>query len=72
LNTRIGSNFAFQQFYVAYLQRHRFPHHREQPVRLRGVKALALQVRHSGLLRSESAFALGHERYGLRQQFPND
>jgi hypothetical protein len=57
---------------VAYLQSHRFPHDREQLPRLRCVKALALQVRYSGLLRSEPAFALGHEVFGPGQQFPDN
>jgi hypothetical protein len=72
LLTRIGSNFALQQFYVAYLQGHRFSHYCEQPLRLRRVKALVLQVRHSGLLHSEPAFARGHKLPGPRQQFPDD
>jgi len=34
--------------------------------------ALALQVRHSGLLRREPAFAFGHKVSGPRQLFPDD
>ena len=34
--------------------------------------ALALQVRYSGLLRREPAFAFGHKVSGPRQLFPDD
>jgi len=61
-----------QQLYVAYLQGRGFPHDREQLSRLLCVMALALQVRHSGLLRREPAFAFGHKVSGPRQLFPDD
>jgi len=71
-NARIGSHFPLQQLYVAYLQGRGFPHDREQLSRLLCVMALALQVRHSGLLRREPAFAFGHKVSGPRQLFPDD